>query len=93
MATVSEVKTGLDDIAGVMSMASSGKNSVISQLQGILSDMNAMPGAYQDVRDTVAAYVPTGAFETVAQSELTSLELEWVSSKAEITAALTALGA
>lgn len=83
VATISEVKQGLDDIAAAISV----QQAVIDKAQsnaGLASAaLSALATEYADLIATVNAYTPTGPFEMLAQDELTQLTTEFQSLKAK----------
>ena len=92
MATTSEVKQGLDDIAGTIRSSQQLDDRAAAGLLAARNQLAALPTTFSDVLVTIDAYTPTGAFETVAQDEKSALTTEFLALKAAIEAKLTALG-
>lgn len=78
MATSSEVKTGLDNIASVISEAR--KTILKSQTDsfGAVDALNSLPSQFAGVIATINAYGTTDAFEALAKAELAKLTAEFV---------------
>lgn len=92
MATVSQVKAGLDEIAEHIRQARTQATTATSSLQNIVSTLDAIPAAFADVITTIDGYTPTGAFETNAKDERTKLAAEFTALKTAAQSAITALG-
>ena len=86
MATVSEVKQGLDDIARAISDASLRYSRAKEQMTRASADLGQLPSKYAGVITEVDGYTPTGAFETLAKDEKAKLQIDFVALKAKIDA-------
>lgn len=82
MATTSQVKAGLDDIAqsiranrDLMKQAKDRGATASTSLAGL-------PATFADVIATINGYAPTGAFETNAKDELAKMTTEFQALKA-----------
>lgn len=95
MATASEVKAGLDDIAAAIAAVRTRYASAKSSITGGSAALGNIPTKYADVIATIDAYAPTGAFETLSKDEKTKLAAEYLALKTEIDAliATTEFGA
>lgn len=91
MATTSEVKAGLDDIAQRIREAINNMTAAKVRLQTAKDDLAALPTDYGDVVATINGYTPTGALETLAQDELAKLTAEFVALSSSIDAAIASL--
>jgi hypothetical protein len=78
MATSSEVKTGLDSIASVISEARSVVLKAQTNTDVAVASLNALPGQYSDVIATINAYGTVDAFEALAKAELAKLTAEFI---------------
>ena len=92
MATTSEVKAGLNAIAGAIATSRNKVNGAIIRLEEARTDLQSIPTAYVDVRTTIQAFTPTGEMESLAQDELNKLTTEFTTLVSDITNAITALG-
>jgi hypothetical protein len=92
MATTSEVKSGLDAISDTISESEQRQANAKANLLVARNAENALTTTYADVISTINGYTPTGAFETLAQDELSKLTAEFLDSKAGIEAELVAIG-
>lgn len=82
MATSSEIKAGLDDIAKIIREQRAkvlGYKSDASVVSGVLA---AIPTTYADVIATVQAFGTTNAFEANAKAEAAKLAAEYTALKA-----------
>ena len=92
MATVSEVKSGIDSIAQLIAAAARTQARAKENLLAARNQLNNLPSQYADVMATIDAYTPTGAFETLAKDEKAKLASEFVALKNDLETELTALG-
>ena len=92
MATISEVKAGLNAIADLISGSISGRARAKAQLLSARNQLAAIPTQYAAVIAEIDAYTPTGAFETLAQDEKAKLASEFLALKSALETELTALG-
>ena len=92
MATTSEVKAGLDEIAASIRTNrrrfAQSKAAIVTTRDTLL----AIPGEYQGLIDTVNGYVGTDPFEAVSKDELAKLTTEFVTLRDDISALITAAG-
>jgi hypothetical protein len=86
MATYSEVKQGLDEIAAQIRAVQTRYNTAKSNIEAGSAALGAIPTKYADVVTTINGYTPTGAFETLAQDEKAKLQTEFQSLKATLDA-------
>ena len=86
MATTSEVKAGLDDIAQTIKTERQAFASAKARIQTASGNLGLIPTTFADVIATINAYTPTGAFETLSQDEKAKLQTEFVALKAELDA-------
>ena len=91
MATISEVKQGLDDIAQVIRTARFQLKQGKLQLAAVEAQLTALPTDYASVVTQINAYTPTGAYETLAKDELAKISTEFTALKAAATAGKNAL--
>ena len=91
MATSSEVKAGLDNIAAEIRMRRNNlkkaKDSIIEQEVRL----GNIPTEYQSVIEEINGFIPTGAFETLTKDELTKMTAEFIALKAEAVTAINSL--
>lgn len=83
MATTSEIKTGLDAIAAVISAQRQSMKSIKTNAAGVSGELANLPTAYSDVIGTVQAFASdtTDAFEKNAKAELAKLTTEFTALK------------
>lgn len=92
MATVSEVKAGLNAISEQISGARQVRDQAKSRLLAARNQLNSIPTTYADVIATIDGYTPTGSFETLTQDEKAKLASEFTALKTQLESELTALG-
>lgn len=92
MATVSQVKAGLDEIAERIRTVRTQVKTSSTSLQAAVAALDGIPEAFTDVLTTIDGYAPAGAFETNAKDEKAKLQAEFVALKNAAQAAITALG-
>jgi len=88
MATTTEVKTGIDEIADQIKAVRTRFESAKSTIEGGSTALGAIPTKYADVLATIDGYTPTGAFETLAQDEKAKLSSDFLALKAELDAVI-----
>jgi multidrug efflux pump subunit AcrA (membrane-fusion protein) len=93
MATSSQVKAGLDDIATSIRAERQALINAKARVSTAKANLNNLPTQFADVIATINAYTPTGAFEQVAKAELTELTDEFQDLKTKATTAETDLDA
>lgn len=91
MATTSEIKAGLDEIAGVIAQ----NRKVLTQAKQAMTDRDTnledIPGKYSEIIASINIYTPDGAFETLAKDELSKLTAEFIALRTDAQAAIAAL--
>ncbi len=93
MATTSEVKAGLDDIAkSIRTERQAMKNAKARILVGE-SNLNSIPTTFSDILDTINGYSKdtTDSFEILCKAELAKLTTEFLALKSDATLAITDL--
>jgi len=95
MATASEVKAGLDDIATSIRNSRQAYANAKARIQAAYNELNAIPTTFADAIATIDGYTPTGAFETLAKDEKAKLQQEFTALKNTLSAliATTEFGA
>jgi hypothetical protein len=81
MATSSEVKAGLDAVAGIISEQRQVMLKVKSNAQIASDSLAALASDYADVVSTIQAYGTSNAFEALAKAELAKLTAEFTALK------------
>ena len=86
MATTSEVKAGLDDIAVSIRNSRKAFEQSKARIQAAHSELVAIPTTFSDVIGTIDAFsaATTNAFEMVAKAEKAKLATEFVALRDEI---------
>jgi hypothetical protein len=92
MATISQVKAGLDEIAKLIRNATSVRESAKANLLNSRNQLENLPTQFSDVIAEIDGYSPTGAFETLAKDEKAKLQTEFVALKSALETELTAIG-
>ena len=83
MATSSQVKTALDDIAGIISIQRAVLEKAIQNASAASAVLAAIPTTYVDVIATINAFGTTDAFENLAKAEKAKLQAEFTALKAD----------
>ena len=83
MATTSEVKKALDEIASVIAAQEAVITKAQTNAAAASAALAAIPTDFSDVIATINAYSPTGAFETLAKDEKAKLQTEFRALKAK----------
>ena len=86
MATTSEVKAGLDEIAASIAAVRSRFASSKSSIEGGSAALGNIPTKYADVIATIDGYTGVDTFEDLAQAEKARLATEFVALKADLDA-------
>ncbi len=83
MATASEVKAGLDDIAAVIREKRTVMAGCKAKAGVVSTDLDGLATAYADVVNTIGGYSDqtTDAFEQVSKAELAKLTTEFLALK------------
>lgn len=92
MATTSEVKAGLDEIAQRIRSSRKGFDLAKAAIIKTRDGLAAIPTQYSDVLATIDLYVGTDPFESVTKDELAKLTAEFSALQADINAMITAAG-
>lgn len=71
------VKTALDEIAEAIKAATTRYAAAKATIVGIRDALANLPSKYSDEIAEIAAYTPTGAFETLAKDERAKLATEF----------------
>lgn len=93
MATISEVKNGLAEVAQVIETERKKAKSAKATITAVENNLASIGSRYNKLITEVNGYTPTGAFETLAQDELDKLTSEFQTLKTAVTTAKTALAA
>lgn len=91
MATTSQVKAGLDDIAGQITKVISETAAAKSALQAAHDKLNGLPSTYSDVISAIQAYADSDDFEKVSKAELIKLTAEFTALKSALNTAIAAI--
>jgi flagellin-like hook-associated protein FlgL len=86
MATYSEVKKGLDDIATTIQNGQKTFDRAKAAISNVSGDLAAIPTTFADVIATIEGYTPTGAFETLTKDERSKLQTEFQALKSKVDA-------
>lgn len=92
MATTSQVKADLDSIGQIISGAQRTLDNCKAQLLAARNQLNGLPASYSDTLGTINAYVPLGAFETLAKDEKAKLQTEFLALRSTLEGHLDDLG-
>ena len=92
MATSSEVKAALDDIAQSIRTERQAMKSAKARISAGQSNLNALPTVFANAISEINGFTPTGAMETLAQDELSKLTTEFTALKADAALAVADLG-
>lgn len=93
MATPSQVKAGLDDIATVIRTERKAVILAIARITAAEARLNNLATEYADVIATIDGFIPTGAAETLAKDDKARLQAEFVELRTKTTTAKTGLAA
>ena len=92
MATSSEVKAALDDIAQSIRTERQALKNAKARIATAQGNLNAIPTVFADALATINAYTPTGDFESLSQDELAKMTTEFISLRNDAALAVTDLG-
>lgn len=81
MATSSQVKSGLDEIASIIAAQRAALEKVISNAANASSELGAIPADYADLIATINAYGAGDAFEELSKAEKAKLQSEFTALK------------
>lgn len=86
MATTSEVKVGLDEIAQIIRGARNVREKISTMATNAVADLNGITTNYADVIATLQAYDATNgtAYEKAAKAEFTALQAEFAALRTEL---------
>jgi len=84
MATTSQVKAGLDEIAKQIRESRELYDRMKARIVSQRDALDAIPGTYGAVLAEIEAYTGADAFETVSKAELARLTTEFVALRASI---------
>ena len=84
MATTSEVKAAMNDIATIINTERQAFASAKARIQTCSGNLGLIPTTFADAIAEIDGYTPTGAFETLAQDEKAKLATEFIALRAEI---------
>jgi hypothetical protein len=84
MATTTEVKKALDDIATIIVTERQAYANAKARIQAASANLNAITTQYAGVITEIDGYTPTGAFETLAQDEKAKLAAEFAALRSTI---------
>lgn len=91
MATVSQVKAGLNDVATEIRQARMEATRCKISIANLNTALGNLATKYADVISTINAYTPTNAFETLSKDELAKLTTEFQALRTDIASAQTSL--
>jgi ABC-type transporter Mla subunit MlaD len=91
MATPSEVKAGLDEVAQQIRASIQDRQTAKEQLQAAKDRLDGLGTNYADVITTIQGYTPTGAFESLAKDEFAKLTTEFQALASALDTAIAAL--
>lgn len=77
MATVSEVKKALVDIATTIANERRALALAKARMSTAVSNLQAIPTVFSEIIAEINAYAPTGAFETLAKNEKDLMTVEY----------------
>ena len=86
MATTTEIKTALDDIARIIITERNALATAKARIQNASGNLALIPTQYAGVIAAIDAFTPTGAFETLAKDEKDKLAAEFTTLKTTIDA-------
>lgn len=89
MATASEVKAGLDDIATSIRNSRQAYANAKARIQAAYNELNAIPTTFADLIATIDGYDGSDAFEVLAQAEKAKLAAEFTALKATLNALIS----
>lgn len=92
MATSSEVKAALDDIAKSIRTERQALVNAKARVTTAQSNLNAIPTTFADALGVINAYTPIGSFETLCKDELAKMTTEFQALVADTSLAVTDLG-
>jgi len=84
MATASEVKAGLDDIAQSIRDSRKAFDQAKARIQAAYNQLDAIPVTFADVIAEIDGYDGSDAFEVLAQAEKAKMQAEFSALKTEI---------
>ena len=91
MATSSEVKAALDDIAQSIRTERQAMKNAKERIATGQGNLNLIPTTFADALATINAYNPTGDFESLSKDELAKMTTEFLALVADAGLAVTDL--
>ena len=91
MATSSEVKAALDDIAQSIRTERQAMANAKARIATGQGNLNLIPTTFSDALATINAYTPTGDFESLSKDELAKMTTEFTALVSQAGDAVTAL--
>ena len=91
MATISEIKAGLDDIAQTIRTERQAMKSSKARISSGQGNLNLLPTVFADIIADINGFTPTGAFEELAKDELAKLTAEYLALVSDAGDAVTVL--
>lgn len=76
--TASQVKTELDEVAGIIASARKTFSGCRSQIAAQLAKLQNIPTKYTDLITTTSNYGTSDAFEALSKAEVAKLQAEYV---------------
>lgn len=76
--TASQVKTGLDEVAGIIAAARQEFSSCQSRIAAHLAKLQNIPSNYGELITTTSSYGTSDAFEALSKAEVAKLQAEYV---------------
>jgi len=86
MATISEVKQGMDEIAASIRAVQKRYADAKASIEAGSTALGNIPTKYADILAEIDGFAPTGAFETLAKDEKAKLATEFLALKSTIDA-------
>ena len=86
MATYTQVKRALDDIAQIINTERQAFANAKARIQAASGTLGGVPAQYSDVLATIDGYTGSDVAETLAQAEKAKLTTEFVALKSDIDA-------
>ena len=93
MATSSEVKAALDDIAQSIRTERQAMSNAKARIATGQGNLNLIPTTFADAIATIDGFVPTGEFESLSKDEFAKMTTEFLALRSEAGDAVTALSA
>ncbi len=91
MATSSEVKAGLDDIAKTIRTERQAMKNAKARIAAGQSNLDLIVTTFSDVLSEINGFTPTGEFEALSKNELAKLTTEFIALRDEAVTAVDSL--